>query len=227
MRILNPLAHLLSAPDVSAEGEYGYDSTRRAMQYHDGVRKKLASPTGFMPFAYPIGGGPTQTTTTARNHGAAGGAAQVPFVLEGHMLVQSVAFWNTDTTLARAADCAIYEDRLDNSNTLDLVPNSTGTNLTWTAGSAALRTITLASAPLYLPPGQYWVIVRNTHATNQLGIGQSSAGTLSANVYQASNLGTSAHTSTLDFVSTGGPAKVTTVPGIRLNGRVFGQATAY
>lgn len=227
MKLLTALQHALNIADVAAEGDYGYDTTRKAMQYHDGVRKRLASPMGFMPFAYPIGGSPTQSTTTARNHGAAGGAAQVPFVLEGHMLVQSVSFWNTDTTLARAADCAIYEDRLDNSNTIDLVPNSTGTNLTWTAASAALRTITLATTPLYLPPGEYWVIVRNTHATNQLGIGQSSAGTLAANAYQASNLGTSAYTSTLDFVSTGAPAKVTTIPGIRLNGRVFGQATAY
>lgn len=227
MRILNPLQHLLSAPDVSAEGQYGYDSTRKAMQYHDGVRKRIASTMGYMPYAYPVGGGPTQTATTALAIAANGGAIAIPVVLEGHMLLESVTFRNTDTATARGpAEFALYEDRLDNANALAIVTGAVGSLATWTPGAASNRTINVTSAPAYLPPGSYWLLLKNNHASNTMGLGVTAAGTMATSTAQTKTLTTSAFGSTLDLVAATW-TKIATVPGVKLNGRVFGQTTAF
>lgn len=227
MRLLTALQHALGIPDVTTEGEYGYDSTRKAVQYHDGVRKRLASTMGYMPYAYPVGGSAAQTLTLSQVLPAAGGAIAIPVVLEGHMLLDSVTFRNTDTATARGpAEFALYEDRLDNANALPLATGSVGSLATWTPSAASNRTILATSAPIYVPAGSYWLLIKNNHATNSMALGYTAAGTMSVNTVQTKTLTTAAFGSTLDLVLATW-TKLTISPGVRLNGRVFGQATAF
>lgn len=227
MRLLNSLSHLVGAPDVANEGEYAYDSTRKGMQYHEGVRKRFASCMGYMPYAYPIGGGPTQVTTTALAIAANGGNIAIAVVLEGHMLLESVSIWNTDAATARGpVEFALFEDRLDNANALPIVTGAVGSLATWTPSAASLRTISVTSPPIYLPPGIYWLLLKNNHASNTLGLGVTAAGTMAANTAQTKTLTTAAYGSTLDLVAATW-TKIATVPGVRLNGRVLGQSAAF
>lgn len=226
-RLLTPLQHALSAPDVSAEGQWGYDSTRKGMMYHDGVRKRFASCVGFMPYAYPIGGGPTQVTTTALAIAANGGNIAIPVVLEGHMLLESVSFWNTDTATARGpVEYGLYEDRLDNANALNLVDSGIFGVGGYTPTIAIARTMPSNNTVVYLPPGQYWLAIKNNHTGNTLGIGVTPAGTMATSTAQTKTLTTAAYGSTLDLVAATW-TKIATIPGIRLNGRVFGQSAAF
>lgn len=227
MKLLTALQHALATSDVSAEGVYGYDATRKAMQYHDGVRKRLASCMGYMPYAYPVGGSPTQTATTAVAIAANGGTIAMPVVLEGHMLLDGVTFRNTDAATARGpAEFALYEDRLDNANALPLVTGAVGSLTTWTPSAASNRTISVTTPPVYLPPGSYWLVLKNNHASNTMGLGVTAAGTMATNTAQTKTLTTAAFGSTLDLVAATW-TKIATVPGVRLNGRVFGQTTAF
>lgn len=205
----------------------GYDSTRKIMMFHDGVRKRSISDFGFMPYAYAIGGGPTQVTTTALAIAANGGAIAIPVVLEAHMLLDGVSLWNTDAATARGpVEFALYEDRLDNANALSLVTGAVGSLATWTPTVASLRTIAATSPPVYLPPGTYWLLLKNNHASNTLGLGVTAAGTMATNTAQTKTLTTTAFGSTLDLVAATW-TKIATVPGVRLNGRAFGQASAF
>lgn len=195
------------------------------MTYHDGVRKRIYSVQGFMPYAFPIGGGPTQVTTTALALAASQGSVAIPVALEGHMLIESVSFWNTDAATARGAiEYGLFEDRLDNSNSLDFVDG--GSLASWTPTVASLRTIPSASAGTYVPPGLYWLVLKNNGSAT-LGIGVTPAGTMANNTAQTKTLtGVFSFGGTLDFVAATW-TKIATVPGVRLNGRSFGQATAF
>ncbi|HVP57598.1 MAG TPA: hypothetical protein VMU02_05835, partial [bacterium] len=82
-----------------------------------------------------------------------------------------------------------------------------------------------AASPTYLAPGTYWLVLRNTHASNTFGLGTAAAGTLASNTAQEKTLG-SALGSTLDFVAASWTKK-TFLAGVRLNGLVFGGASAF
>lgn len=227
MRLASTLRYVLGATsDPSAEGHEGYDNTRKAMAFHDGVRKRMSSTMGFMPYAYPIGGSPTQVTTTALALAAAQGSVAMPVALEGHMLLESISFWSTDTATARGGvEYALFEDRLDNANALNLVDG--GTLASYTPTVASLRTIPSSSTVVYVPPGLYWLVLKNNHASNTLGVGVTAAGTMATNTAQTKTLtGVVSFGSTLDLVAATW-TKIATVPGVRLNGRVFGQAAIF
>lgn len=222
MKLQSTLGHGLSSTALSTEGEQAYQNTRKLMRFHDGLRERGLSTVGYMPYAYPIGGSSTQVTTTAQALATSGGSIAVPVALEGHMLLESVVFWNTDATLTRGpVEFGIHEDRLNNANALNLV--AAGTLATWTS-AAGLRTIPTTNAPIYLAPGVYWAVIKNNSTTQTLGLGSTPAGTMAQSVGQTKTLGTAALAATLDFATW---VKATYLPGIRLNGRVFGQTVAF
>lgn len=226
-RFPNTVLHALrSGLALTQEGEQGYDSGIKRMEWHDGVRERALSAVGFLPAAYPMGGGPTLVTTTAQTLAASGGAIAVPVPLEGHMLLDSVTLWNTDAATARGpVEWGLYEDRVNNSNSLNLV--ASGSLAAWTPTAAALRVMPAAGAPVYLAPGLYWLVVKNNNAAGAvLGIGTAAAGTMAGSNGQTKVLGTAALGAALDFVA---PTwtKVGYTAGFRLNGRVFGQAANF
>lgn len=227
MRLRNPLSHILSAPSLTAEGNVGYETTRKAMRYHDGVRERFSSEMGYMPFAYPVGGSPTLTTTTNLAIAANGGTIAMPVVLDGHMLLQSVSYWDTATATARGpVEFALFEDRLNNANALDVVSGAVGSLASYTPSAASLRTISVTSPPIYLAPGCYWLVIKNNHASNALQMGGAAAGTMAVNAAQTKTLTTAAFGATLDLVAATW-TKINQVPGVRLNGRIAGQAVAF
>lgn len=182
---------------------------------------------GYQPYAFPIGGRPDAVTTTALALAANGGAIAIPITLEGFMLLQSVSFWNTDTGTARGpADFALYQDVLNNSNSLVQVAGAVGALTSWTPSAASARTISVTSPPITLPPGVYWLVIKNRHASNTLGLGTAAAGTLALSTMQTKNLGAGALPASLDFVAATW-TKVTTLAGVRLNARMFGQGASF
>lgn len=181
---------------------------------------------GRAPYSYPIGGSPTQTTTTANNLAAAGGTLATPIFVAANISLESISFWNTDAaTLRGPVEFALYTGD-NSSNSVSLVASAVGTLATFTPTVAALRTIALTTPPVALSPGVYWLLLKNNHATVTLGVGVSAAGTMAQNVAQTKTLTTSAFGSTLDMVAATW-TKISTVPGVRLNGRVFAQASAF
>lgn len=228
MKLLSVLQHFVGATAVAAESEERYDSTAKLMRFHDSVLEKSISKQGFIPYAFPLSGTTTVNFTT--NSGlmpANGGVCAIAMMVDGHMLLDSVLFRASDTSLVRGpVDFGIYEDRRNNSNSLDLVSGAVGTLASWTSSGAANRTIPVTSPPAYLPPGIYWLVLKNQHATNGMGVGVTGAGTMGLSTWQNNTLTAGvALPSTLNFVT--GWSKGATYPGAQLNGRSFGQSTLF
>lgn len=228
MKVASPVQHPLvnTFTDLSSEGQVGYKSTRDFTRFHDGVRERTKSAMGFMPYAYPIGVSSRDTAATILTLAASGGSVATAVVLEGHMLLESITIRELSTAQARGpATFYVYEDRLNNTGTLSLVAGATGTLAQYTPGSASNRTIAVTTPPVYLPPGTYWVVLRNENTARALQPGVTTAGTMAQNVIQTQTLA-GVPGATLDLV-TGWTKAATPWTGLRLNGRVFGQAAAF
>lgn len=221
------LIHATGTSATSSEGSERYDSTRKLAQHHDGVREKTTTEMGYMAYAYPIGGSSTLTTTTSVQLPQDGGAIAIPVVLEGHMLLEGITIWSVDTAQVRGPiEFALYEGRLNASNVLDVVAGTAGSIATFTPSAASARTGTLTSAPQYVPPGVYWLAIKNNNTARQAQLGGAAAGTMSSNAAQTKTFTVTAFGSTLDLVAATW-TKIPNVMGVRLNGRVFGQTTAF
>lgn len=210
---------------TATEGFAQWNNSRRFLALYDSVREKPLSEIGWLPFAFHGSASGIEPVTTNVVLPAVGGSVAIPIYLPAPMLLQSVSVKNNDAATARSWEFRLYEDRRNNNNTLDEVAGANGSE-SFTPGAASVRTVNVAGAPVILPPGIYWLVVRNTHATSTWTIG-ATAGTApwQTNSAQTKTLG-SALGSTLDLVAATW-TKVTGVYGARLNGRVFGQATAF
>jgi hypothetical protein len=219
---------------TTTEGYVGWQSTTERLRLYDGQREITIGDVGWMPYAFPAFFDPGAALTTALNLPANGGSIAIPYVVTGHMLLDSVSIWSTDTGSARAAEWRLFQQRLNNGNgsenTLDAVTGADGT-WSFTPGSASARGSNASSEPVYLAPGVYWLVIRNTHATNTFGLGSTAAGNTgwiaggTVNIAQTKTLG-SALTTTLDFVAATW-TKVAASYAARLGGRVFGETAQF
>lgn len=212
----------------SQEGEQFYNSDREVYKSYDGQRYRNTSETGWLPYAYPLHFDPGAAFTTALSLPANGGSIAIPVYLPSHMLLQSVTIRNTDTATARTVNFALYEQRLNNGNgsenTLDRV--AVGNALSYTPGAASTRTITCSTAPQYLGPGAYWLVIQNQHATSTFGLGSTASSAAFAPNTAQTKTTTNPNGTTLDFVAATW-TKTTAIYAVRLDGRVFGQTTAF
>lgn len=223
---LSSVKHAIGAGLPSSEGGEGYDSTRKMMWFHDGVRGRATSVVGFMPYAYPIGISTRELTNTTISLPLSGGSMATAVVLEGHMLLESITFRENSSAQARGpVSFYIYEERLGNRRVLDLVAGATGILAAFTPSAGSNRIIAVTTPPVYLAPGTYWVVLRNENTARVLQAGGTTAGTMGQNVLLTQTLA-SAPGSALDFI-TGWTKVATPWTGLRLNGRVFGQAAAF
>ena len=197
-----------------------YDATAarwRVMGGHDvGGLQPMAHANGL---AFNAVSGITSSLT------ANGGAMAIPIVLTAIMRLDSLTIWNTDTTLARTAEWRLYQERLGNVNTMDHASNGTAKG-TWsfTAAAAAAQNSVATGAPVWLPPGQYWLVVRNTHASNTFGIGALAAGSLATNMRRNAPSTITALASTIDISTwTGQTSQALAV----LRGRIGGEAAQF
>lgn len=205
-----------------------WDSTDVALRYHNSQRE-ISATVGWEPYALPLGQGSGDSINAAGlSLPISGGSVAVPMRLVGHMLLQSVTVRSIDTTAQRDLEWRLYKQRLNNGNggenTLDEIPGANGT-LSFTPSAASNRTSTPGAPPIYLAPGLYWLVMRNTSGTQTFSVGRVVANALNVNVAQTKTLGSSLG-ATLDLVAATW-AKTSDLPVARLDGRVFGQTTAF
>lgn len=205
------------------EGYTQWQTTRKLALLYDGAREKAISEIGWLPYSYAQNQNGTELATAVTTLAANGGAIQIPFFLESSMLLQSVTLRNTDVATLRSAEWRLYEDRANTTATLDEVATANGT-WSFTPGAASNQTSTPAAAPIYLGPGLYWLVIRNTGGATTFGLGGQAAGTMALNITATKTLA-GALAATLDMVTTW--TKAAGLLAVRLNGRVMGQTTAY
>lgn len=178
----------------------------------------------YLPFAFNIGAGPQDATSTVTNMVAGGAAILTPIFLAGTMLIQSITLRNGDTASARTCEMALYRD--NGSGTLTQVTGTYAT-LSFTPSAASDRTANVATPGTELRPGIYWLCVRNSHATNTFGLRRlANATEVSGTACRSNSTGIAALGATLDPI-TNFSTNLTGAPYVRLNGRVFGEAAAF
>ena len=220
---------ILPGTAPAAEGKVRWDTTNDRCEIYDGQRARGIGDDGWAPYAFVLGAGPAELAATAQTLAANGGSVAVPIDVRGHMLLQSLTIRTTDTSLQRTAEWRLYRQRLNNGNggenTLDEVVNANG-SFNYTPSAAANQTSTPSIVPIYLQPGIYWLVLRNTSPSNRtMAVGSAAAGTMALNICQTKTLGSALGT-TLDFVAATW-TKATFLLGARLNGRVFGQTASF
>lgn len=210
----------------AAEAELAWNTSYKHLELHDGTRLKKISPLGFKPYAYPEGAGPGATVATAISLVAAGGSLVVPIVIDAPMILESITYRDNSVATARGpVEIAIFAPETGAAGTNVLNKIDSGTIAAFTPTVASNRTATLG-APQYLSPGVYWVAIKNNNAATALAPAGVAAGTMALNVAQTKTFTTAAYGSTLDLTAATW-VKITTVPGIVLNGRVFAQAAIF
>lgn len=186
--------------------------------------RRLYQKIPYQPYAAPIGYSHANTYATVLAIAAVSGSLIVPVTLSGPMLLQDVRVLNGDTTGVRTWRWDLYADFDNNSNTLPRVATCSAAE-TFTASAASVRTITASGAPVLLPPGNYWLVFQNTHATNTFGLNVQGV----ASAFQVATVKTkttgSTNGATLDIV-TGWVAGFNT-PAIQLRGRAAGDTVAW
>lgn len=186
---------------------------------------------GTLPYAYHGNHPQAHSGSFALPAVSAGnaGAIAIPFILSLPMWLSVYSLIGTDTATARSCEMRLYRDK--GTSVLDFVTGSDAT-LSFTPTVAASRTTTVSGAPVWLNPGVYWLVIRNTAAaTFGLGYAQSAGSWSSA----SSNLGRWAASavipalgSTIDIsgASWAGIGAATYVAA-KLGGRVYGQSSEF
>lgn len=218
----------IASPDDATQV---YDTDKSINNIFDSQRFRNIAAMGWQPFAFPPNHVADAAFTTALTLAANGGSFAVPIVLSGHMLLQSVSVRNTDTGTERTWGWDLYAQYLNNGNSGEntLTRVSTGSaNETFTpfGGLASTRTINADSAPIYLGPGTYWLVVQCRHATNNFGLGSTATSAAFRQNTAQTKTTTNPNGATLDFVAATW-SKITDIYAVRLNGRVFGQTTSF
>lgn len=212
------------------EGDVREDSSTHSVVYHDSQRERGLSVNGWAAYADPPGFSPNGGAfATALNLVANGGTALIPIVVEAHMLADTLILRSTDTVNARSAEWSLYQEFLNNGNSAEnslvQVSASLYGTFSFTPVAASTQTSQASTPPVYLAPGIYWLALRNTSAAQTFGLGTTGAGNFAPNMFQTKTLGT-ALGSTLDGVAATW-TKTSAMPGVRLQGRVFGQTTVF
>lgn len=216
---------------TATEGYTAWQSTTKRLLLYDAQRERSLSSIGWTPSALPLIYDPSAALTTAYSLAANGGTLVIPMLVTGHMLLQGVTVRNTDTGTARSWRWHLYEQYLNNGNsgenTLTRIESGNGNDSFTPAGAASNRTLNGTGAPTYLAPGVYWLAIQNVHATNTFGLASTAVGSsaFAPNSAQVKTL-TVPLGSTLDLVAATW-TKLVDIYAVRMNGRVFGQTTAF
>jgi len=223
----NPKAPSLPAGDIGLAMVYvpQNDTTIAANQITDKrVILSQLSKLGWLPYAYVVGLSSTMTISTAENLVANGGSLACPVFLPAWMKLESVTVRNGNTATERKWGWDLYQEDVA-SATLSRVAASSSDE-TFTPSAASNRTITASGAPVVLPPGGYWIVIQNRHASNTFDLRYVAGGTLALNTMQRKTT-TNPNGATLDFTAATWVKFTGGVAGVVLNGRVFGESTAF
>ena len=155
-----------------------------------------------------------------------GGAMVIPFYVPTSMELVGYSTYQTTTSTARSCEFALYKDT--GTSTLERVTGSEATD-SFTPTAAGLRRVTLTSGNITLPPGMYWLCIRNTSTSVvwKMGHGSNTAdwSDTSADNNHCYNSGSvAALGATLDVSGFSANNKI---PMARLDGAVFGASTRF
>lgn len=210
----------------SAEGQVNWDQTLKSLGAHNG-QTILMDDVGWLPYAFGLG-----TTTTSTQTGtltlASGSGVAIPVLVPTHMRIQSVGWRNMDTGSTRDVEFRVYRQRLNNGNSgensVDEVTGCSGSESFIPGGSASNRAPNVSTPGTYLPPGLYWLVIRNQGANSYGFATVAVTGSLSKSVYQTKAIG--ALGSTIDLIAATW-TKGTQPVIVTFNGRILGDTAAY
>lgn len=137
--------------------------------------RKVSLRVAYQPFAAPIGFNNANTYASSNVLPVVSGTILLPIVLSGPMLLQSVQILNNDTATQRTWRWDLYADLDNNVNAIPRVATCSAPE-TFVPVAASVRTIAASGAPVFLPPGSYWLAIQNTHATSTFSIGNQALG---------------------------------------------------
>jgi hypothetical protein len=193
-------------------------------------RKSRLPAVGWQPYAYPLAFDMDAAFGGNVALAANGGSIAMAVHVDAPMNLESVSVRNLNGATQRTWGWDLYrqDTNTENSseNTLTRVAQCSA-NDTFTPGAASVRTITASGEPVYLAPGYYWLVVQCRHATNTFALGMTGIGApIAGNVSQTKTT-TNPNGDTLDFVAATWVKRDQEVYGVRLNGQVFGESTAF
>lgn len=226
--VTNPAVNVPLVEPTVTEGQLGWDPTGHTLQGYDTQRARGLATVGWTPWAAQPGNSLTNAWGTSRTLAANGGSIAVMIDVHGQMLLDTVVLWNRDTATARSWRWDLYVQDLNNGNagenTLRRVATANASDA-FTPGAASVRTIVAASAPVYLPPGVYWLVIQNDHATSTFALGTTGM-TLGLVNTAMTKTTTNPNGATLDFVAATW-TKVNDAVGAFLSARVFGETVRF
>lgn len=185
------------------------------------VRQSRLPAEGWQKYAMMQDANPSMTFSGNVVLAANGGAIAIPILLHASMLLESVSFQSNDTASARKWAWYLYKQNVNNesdpSSAEWTVAASCAAPFEFTPTAASLRSIDAGNAPVFLAPGQYWLVIQNQHATNTINVGYAAGGT---------NLGWTCLQNTLTnplpltpfSFQAGVWTKLMSIIGVRLNG---------
>lgn len=213
---------------TATEAYAQWDSARKFLAAYDLRHEKPISTVGWLPYAFPVGVNTNATFGSTLTLPVSGGSVAFPIVLEAPMLLDNIVIGQKDAASLHTLEVRLYEDRLNfgvGSNQVDFVVGSDAA-FSFTPGAADVRSAVVSGAPVILPPGVYWCVIRNTSATITAGIGLAASGTYQMVANAMTKTIGSALGAQIDLVAATW-TKTTGLPSVMLNGRVFGQATSW
>jgi hypothetical protein len=211
----------------TTEGQLGVDTTAHRLLAYDTQRARGVSAVGWTPRALPFGADGSAAYSTAIALAANGGSLAIAMWVPAHMLFEQVRIRNTDTASARTWGWDLYEQRLNNGNAGENTLNRVAAAVSdesYTASAASVRTLGASSPPIYLPPGVYYLVIQNRHASNTYGVGSTAPTSLAAGQAQTKTT-TNPNGATLDFVAATWTQSVAAI-AVVMDGRVFGMTSA-
>lgn len=157
-----------TATAPTAEADLQWDTTLDYLTVHDGSGVKPVTPAGWMgriawPDSVP---GNSVFSTTSHSLAASGGSIACPIPVPAPGRLRAIWFRH-NTGASRLISAALYA-QVGNSATAQRVANWTQ----FTAGAGSVIQQAVDSAPVVLPPGVYWLVIRNDDSsTASIGLG--------------------------------------------------------
>lgn len=195
-------------------------------------RPVQSSYMGWLPYSFPmvysIDGDYDSASSSMGTNGVTSIGFAIPFALSANMLLSSVLVRGAGAPYEIGWDLYTQDVNDGNTaeNTLRRVAQSDG-NTTGSVGVSTNITIPVMGGTIPLEPGLYWLVFQNRHASNSFGlrVRASNSGALAPTAYKSKALPLAGSGATIDLAT--GWSVATTMPAIRLQGRVFGQSAVY
>lgn len=182
---------------------------------------------GYQPLAAGVGYSNAHAFASSSALAAVSGTLLVPIQLSGPMLLQSVQVLNNDTGTQRTWRWDLYADLDNNVNAIPRVATCSAAETFTPGGAASTRTIAASGAPVYLPPGNYWLAIQNIHATSTFSLGLQAVGTAAFAPNSAKTKTTGGtNGATLDIIAATWTG-IAGTPAVNLRGRAAGDTVAW